>query len=77
MAWNSKGICWHSLGDLTEASACYEHAVELGRSIGFRRIEVIGLYNLGLIYVDQANLDKADQYDRVSFHQPPDRQPPG
>jgi len=60
-AWNSKGIASHSLGDLAEASACYEKAVELGRSIGYRRIEVIGLYNLGLIYLDQFNLDKAEQ----------------
>ncbi|MDR3572408.1 MAG: tetratricopeptide repeat protein [Anaerolineaceae bacterium] len=61
VVWNARGICSHSLGDLAEASQCYEQAVKLGRLIGHRRIEVIGLYNLSLIYFDQSNLEKAEQ----------------
>ena len=61
VVWNARGICSHSLGDLAEASSCYEQALKLGRSIGHRRIEVIGLYNLSLIYFDELNLDKAEQ----------------
>jgi class 3 adenylate cyclase/tetratricopeptide (TPR) repeat protein len=60
-AWNIQGICAHNVGNLELASQGYEHAVDLARSIGYRRGEVIGLYNLGLTYLDQADLERAER----------------
>lgn len=61
-AWNSLGMSYDALGDLSAAEQCYQKAINLSRKIGFRRREVIALHNLGLVYQDQCNWEAARRH---------------
>jgi class 3 adenylate cyclase len=60
--WNTKGIVTHLLGDLDGAADCYQRARDISQLVGDRRGEVIGLFNLAGIYIDQLKLDQAAQF---------------
>jgi class 3 adenylate cyclase/tetratricopeptide (TPR) repeat protein len=58
-AWNVEGIIVQSLGDLQSACGCYERSLNISRTIGYRRGEVIALHNLASTYADQARWEAA------------------
>jgi tetratricopeptide (TPR) repeat protein len=61
-AWNSIGLVTNALGQLDEATEAYLRSRELYRVTGSRRGEVIALYNIAGIYIDQGQLNLAEQY---------------
>jgi tetratricopeptide (TPR) repeat protein len=60
-AWNMKGTIASLRGDLEVAEGYYRLSLEISRAIGFRRGEVIALYNLGSACLDQGELDLTTQ----------------
>ena len=59
--WNMKGIISDQIGNPEAAADSYRRSRDLSRLIGYRRGEVIGVYNLAGIYVEQLKLEEAAQ----------------
>lgn len=52
-AWNSKAIVADSLGEIDAAGQAYDKSLEISRSIGYRRGEVIALHNLANVFLER------------------------
>jgi class 3 adenylate cyclase/tetratricopeptide (TPR) repeat protein len=68
--WNNRGIIAHLIGNLDMAADAYTRARDISAAIGNRRGEVIAIFNLAGIYIDQLKLEEAaqllDQYQALS-----------
>jgi class 3 adenylate cyclase/tetratricopeptide (TPR) repeat protein len=62
-AWNLKGIIALNTGDLANAFDYLQKAVNISRSIGYRRGEVVGLHNLAATALEQGKSEIAQEYE--------------
>ena len=64
-AWNVKGNIAQSLGELRSSAEYYIKSLNISRAIGYRRGEVIVLYNLASnTYLEQAQWETAIQHEQ-------------
>mgnify|MGYP001417496754 CR=1 FL=1 len=63
LAWNARAILHFGMGELQQARAAYQRALELSLSTRWSRREAITSHNLALLATEQLELDEAERLE--------------